>query len=181
MEEDKTLLSYGLSYHSHITLCYNNPNIEIVVKVLEKEEPVLIDCNKTIQDLISVVYNVGVFCRVLGTGQQGCAGGCSGILSPPLFSGRRSGEVQDHFGIGTVLWKCCQCCRRSRGNDQIRLSSRRCLFQRKGVRCGEGGHLDASSVGGLLQRKYCKLRLRVDCLWLQRRHNLPFLLILSSS
>ena len=63
MEEDKTLLSYGLSYHSHITLCYNNPNIEIVVKVLEKEEPVLIDCNKTIQDLISVVYNVGAFVR----------------------------------------------------------------------------------------------------------------------
>lgn len=58
MEEEKTLLSYGLSYHCHITLCYNNPNIELTVRVLEKEETVTIDCNKTIQDLISIVYNV---------------------------------------------------------------------------------------------------------------------------
>ena len=63
LEDDKLLMSYALSYHCHVTLCYNNPNIEITAKYMDKELHVTIDCNKSIQDLVSLVYNVvTVFC-----------------------------------------------------------------------------------------------------------------------
>ena len=53
MADENTFLSYSITYHSHISLYYDNPNIMLTVTFEEEQHEVVVDCGKPAEEILN--------------------------------------------------------------------------------------------------------------------------------